>query len=224
MPNRRRSNGGRARRSNGRRRMRGPRSAALMAPTPPYGPGASPINLHRIYIAATNSITAGAPFLAALEFGPNTWPANLRTFLNFFDFYRIRRVKVRLIPAWSVNTSVATGDDAIPSIAWVINRDDITAPSSLDNVLGQAGCRYRRFDREVFSSFAPSPIGPTFGIGGNNTNGILLTGAWLNSQFTSPPVWAGLKYCVTSVPNVPGQGRFDVVVQLTVQFRQPITG
>jgi len=184
--------------------------------------------LKRTVTAVANSqITAGTALLNSvlMQFGTGgSLPANLRTFILSFDYFRIAKMTARFVPRWSWGT---TG--SIPQLALVANYDDASAPASVDYVLGQSGCKYyTRWDREVKVSLSPAAIMQILGTSSVFYQGLLnpLRDAWFNTSIVNSTVFFPLvKYAVPACTTVPGtDGAFDILYDFVFELRQPLSG
>lgn len=170
---------------------------------------------------------AGAPFLSALDLNPGTkFPVNLKTYIGLWDLARLNWVKIRFIPRWNVNTSVAgAADDEIPQLSFVINYDDTTPPASVDFVNGTSGSKMVRFDKEVSVTCCPGPLTPVLLTGGGYANSMLGFKGWVNSNmFTFNTIMPMLKYAVSATTAVPANGNFDVYADVNITLAQAVTG
>lgn len=169
-------------------------------------------------------MTVGSPYLAALSFGPSTWPSAFFSLIGSnYDLYRINRVRVSFIPYFNVNGTNSIGaDDQLPQIAWVRNYDDNSAPVTYDAVMAQSGVRFARFNRPIHVVVVPRALAAIAAAGGN-TNGLLIgPGAWFNAG--GPAVlFLGLKFGITPVTGLAGAGRFDINYQVDITCLQNIT-
>jgi hypothetical protein len=185
----------------------------------PIGTGRK-YTLSTTYLYQQNTMTAGSVYTAAINFWSATWPSILQNFLAQWDMYRVRRARVRWIPQFNVSTSgVASTDEQLPNITYVANYDDIGTPAGFTSVLVQPGARVLRFNREVRSAWIiPATLVNNSQSGGNG-NGVVLFMPWLNTS-GSATLLTGAKYAIEAVPYLPGNGRFDVFIDIQVEFSQ----
>jgi len=218
MPAKRNQN--RRRNRGGRRRGPGTRQTLTSVPR---GVG-TPFRYQRNFVAASNTLSAGSAYLAALTLGPATWPSAFSALIaSNYDLYRVDHVKVTFVPYFNVNGTNSVGaDDSLPQICWVINYDDTSTPASYDAVMAQTGSRFTRFNRPVSVNVQPRALASIASAGGN-TNGMLIgPGAWFNAGGSSV-LFLGLKYGITATTGTPGGGRFDINYQVHLTCLQNIT-
>jgi len=221
MPNRkRRTRAAPAARSRPRGRMPGP-GKDLMGIRDTY-------RFQRTYVASSNTITAGSAFVAAVSFLQTTMPAALATYALTWDLFRFRSVRVRWVPYWNVNASnAATIDDELPLIARVPNYDDSTAPATFDTVCGQGGAIVERFTRAVSLTVRPHALGPQIVSTGSQPSTVLYpTESWYNTAALGsfPTTWPMCKYAISATASVPGNGRFDILFDVDLEFAQHVSG
>jgi hypothetical protein len=177
----------------------------------------------RLYLSSNNTITAGSPFLAAVNLTQAGLPSSFTQLAALYDLLRINSVKIRWIPRFNVNTSVTAGDDELPQIAFYANYDDFAAPASVDSVLSAGNVRMTRFDREMSLTVKPVNLTPTpVTVGSPPILALLPADTWYNAgAFTAyPTIWPLAKYAITSTTATPANGHFDVYFTLDVTFAQ----
>lgn len=95
-------------------------------------------NFKRSWNAGTGTTVALTPTLYAANFSLNDIPGYLE-FTNLFDYYKINRVRFRLIPYQTESNSTGTVNNAanVPIFS-VVDTSDSTAPASVEEL-----CEYQ---------------------------------------------------------------------------------
>lgn len=188
----------------------------------PRGIGAT-FKFEREFIAFSNTLSAGTPFLAALDLGPSNWPASVNTFINTFDIYHLEYMDVIFTPHFSVNTSTTSGDDEIMQLAFVRNYDDLSVPATFDAVLSQGGAKTVLFNRRVTVRCQPRLLLSAASAAGT-AQFVTMPCNWINASSSVKPLFLGVKYAIQSVGGIPGNGRFDVSYRFSMKLAQALTG
>jgi hypothetical protein len=180
----------------------------------------SEIHLHRSFFnGASRLFVAGSPYLENLIMTPAGFPSALLAFIQNFDYLRVNKVKVRVLPGanWFDGSSVDWPRGAIAPDA-----DSTVFPSSFDNLLGYGGAKGPiLFDREFGISTNPRLL--VNGASGAGPNTLLPTDVWYNAQSLTNAVWpvAQLGFAAMAVPPTTS---FDVVFEVDFTLRQTLSG
>jgi hypothetical protein len=141
---------------------------------------------------------------------------NSSEFTNLFDQYMFEKITVRFRNA---RTTVPTGaGEAFPHIAFAIDYNDGTSPTTQADVLQYDTCKIHQFAeggaRTVQVSYRPR-IAQSSASGNYSTDG----NTWVNTSDTSA-VWYGLKYFLTNWNSISFNQTiliYDVVVELALR-------
>jgi len=182
--------------------------------------------LNRRYLAASYQLTAGSPTYAAVSLASSGFSSNLKQFISLYDLVKVNWLKVTFVPRFRVNDTGAAGTDGeLPQITTVVNYDDFTAPTSYDQVLGQAGSVTRRLQEEFSVMTTPRPLATVFG-GTASSTALLPQDTWLNSSFltTYNGNMPALKFGITAINNAPANGWIDVYQTVSITLAQSVSG
>lgn len=131
--------------------------------------------------------------------GPNTAFNNITDIVNLFEEYRIKKVRVTLIPHWNVSDTVnqtALNDaQLIPQIFYVFDQDDIT-PVAMQQLMQMQGVKMAMLDKPITMSFAPKPQQLAAGGVGGGAAIVQRAGnnnLWLDCDAVNTPYY-GLKF------------------------------
>lgn len=163
---------------------------------------------------ALQTSSAGTTYYA-MYFQLNQLP-NYTEFTNLFDEYMIRKVRVTFV---NTACSTITGADQVagrnpPTLYYVIDYDDASAPPNVDAMLQYPGVRYVNslFRRKSFV-LRPKAQAVVYSAGtatGSRTN------MWIDCSTPEVPHY-GMKFALTAAPN--GLIYYTVFVRYQLVFR-----
>jgi len=179
---------------------------------------------NRTFIAATSSWTGGTDFVTLLDLGPNTWPSAFKTFLSNFDYLRVPRVRVDLVPRFNTADALDGLNLGLPQVAIASEYDSTVSFSTFDQVAGRLGSTITRFSGKRSITVCPSILSTMVLAPALTANGLMTFGSWFNLQ-AGTPLLLGVRYAINSGSLVAGtQGSWDVNYSIDVEACQAQTG
>lgn len=156
---------------------------------------------------------------------PTTPFNNVSDFVNLFEEYRIKKVKVTLIPHFNVSDFVNqnTGNDPqlIPQIFYIYDSDDIV-PLPQQQLMQMQGVKMAMFNKPLVCEFQPKPqMLAAGGVGGGaaiverpgNAN------MWLDMEGQNTPYY-GLKFNIRTGAAPAGiTYAYDIKVDYTIECK-----
>lgn len=161
------------------------------------------------YIPAYLIVPSGSSWtFGALAFNFDAMP-NFTDFTSLFDQYKIRNMKVTLIPRYS-ETPIATGVGTSlgSSVITVLDRDDDTAPTSINDLCQYTNMRQTKGGKNHMRSWRPTVKVPVLGLSGTDYS--VKSAPWIDAASTDVKHY-GLKYAIE-------QGSGAVVYDIKVEF------
>lgn len=149
---------------------------------------------------------------------------NYTEFKSLFDQYRILGVKLTYIPNSNVATGLPQGTGAaprgIPTISWVIDLDDSTPPTSVNNLLEHQRCHTRYFNKPISIFFKPRAHNTIAG----SSSALLPRSQWIDFTYDTVPYY-GAKIAIhvpDEDPNVNSPWfTYKVLMKVYFQCRHP---
>lgn len=149
---------------------------------------------------------------AAYSFELNNLPG-FAEFTSLYDFYKINAVKISFIPTQTVSNSLSTISNAQNSRFFsVIDYNDDTAPTSLDELRQYASCRYT----SIFRTHKRYIYKPKYSI-----QSYVQSRQWINTA-TPSTEWYGLKIGIEAMGStVSTSMNYRVEAKYYVSFKNP---
>lgn len=191
-------------RANVRRRLRNPRIGRMLI---------SPPNVHTfkrsVYTASALSVTT-ANVYSAFSFNLNAVP-NSSEFTSLFDQYRVDYIKIKILPRGS--SAEAGTNNNVGKIFSVIDYDDDTVPTSIDQLMQYPNVKTTRTTSDHTRSFRPQFASSVYG-------SAVLTGygarrGWLDCESSTVPHY-GMKIAIQGTA---GAQVFDVLIEYILSFK-----
>lgn len=116
-------------------------------------------------------------------------------FTNLFDQYRINKIVWKLVP--NANNADAGATQRLPQVHSVIDHDDVTAPTTLDQLVQYSNYRMTMGSRVHTRVFTPSSIDDSFQSAGTSYPATISYKKWLSSTYDAI-THLGIKYAIGS--------------------------
>lgn len=117
-----------------------------------------------------------------------------------WDQFKIRKCRITFIPAFSgfdlatmSNTQATISMSHMPIIGWVVDRDDVTAPDTMDYISRHGG-KIRLFNKTISVTFTPTPLIDVYKAV-TSANAVAPKPMWIDCTNNSTPHY-GLKYII----------------------------
>lgn len=141
-----------------------------------------------------------------------------KDFGNLFDKYRIKGVKVTIIPLGQPSTNAAPAilaNTNYPTIAIAVDNDDATTPSTWEQVAVRQDCKIKRLNKPI-SVYIKSPKVATSIYDGITSAYMQQTG-YVNTDYADVPHY-GLKFFIRDCP-LPQPPQAGAINGANVMFR-----
>lgn len=161
----------------------------------------------RTYNLGTGTTNPLTNTLAALNFSVNDMPSYTE-FTSLYDYYKVNRIKVRIIPFQTESNSTGTVNNAgnVP-IAYVVDTSDSTPPVTFEELLEYNDHKITNLYNGVSCYFKPKFADATSAI----------RDGWVATSNPSLN-WYGFKYAIPPTTNAMA---FYTIITFYVSFKDP---
>lgn len=141
-----------------------------------------------------------------------------KDFTNLFDRYRIKGVKVTIIPLGQPSTNAAPAllaNTNYPTIALAVDNDDADLPTTWEQIAVKQDCKIKRLSKPVSVYIKAPKLANTIYDG--ITNAYTISKGWVNTQYADVPHY-GLKFFMRDCP-LPQPPQAGAINGANVMFR-----
>lgn len=178
--------------------------------------GVQPVHYYKrtLYLSGALTASSAGDVFGAIDFRLNQLP-NATDFTNLYDQYKIRGVKIMLIPRGN-NSDVITGATSGQSMGVfsALDYDDVTPPTSIAQLCEYQNMKMTRSTSIHSRYFVPKPQINLLVAGGGTSPA--LSGQWIDTALGVAPHY-GFKYALQQLPN--GTQLYDIKYTFYLAFK-----